>query len=347
MTECFDIFWDIVEPAAEMRPVWDSQLQEAEDYSVFQSYAWGQYKQYHGWMPVLCMGRGKSGRLVGMVQILVKKFPFGICAGWAPGGPVFQFKGWSPKEVDKILGSLRQVIEKKFGSIWLRFHSHLSTKPELAFSFSGRLNRPFFKINSEFSICMDLELGVKEFEQLMTSKHRYYVRQALAHKIEWRYGRDEGLQKDLAGLHAEMAKDKDMESIKVNTNEIQDIVSFMGNQAAIFSGYYNGEAVTACLLLIFGNKAFYAIAANGRKGRELSAAYAMIYQLVPILREMGLKKLDFAGLDPKTPSAFGVNHFKKGFGSEIVEYLGEWECATSEKLRYAMNVGVKFRGGRL
>lgn len=347
MTENFDIFWDVVVPTADMRAMWDSQLQEAEDYNVFQTYAWGQYKKHHGWIPVLCVGRGKSGRLVGMVQILIKKLPLGMSAGWAPGGPVFQFKGWSPKEVDPLLGSLRQVIENKFGSIWLRFHSHLPTNPELAFAFSGTLNRPFFKINSEFSICMDLDSDTKEFEQSMTGKHRYYVRQALAQKIEWRYGRDEGLKKDLAGLYAEMSKDKGLKSINGNKDEIQDIVSCMGDQAAIFTGSYNGEAVTACLLLIFGDKAFYAIAASGRKGRELSAAYAMIYELVPILREMGVKKLDLAGLDPKTPSAFGVNHFKKGFGGEIVEYLGEWECATSEKLRYAMNVGVKFRGGRL
>lgn len=347
MIENFDILWDVVESVEEVPAAWDSQLQKADDCNVFQSYAWGQYKQHHGWIPVLCIGKGKSGRLVGMVQILVKKLPFGVYAGWAPGGPVFQFKGWSPKEVDKILGSLWQVLKKKFGRMWLRFHSHLPANPELAFSFSGRLTRPFFKVNSEFSVYMDLDVDIKEFEQSMTSKHRYYVKQALAHEIEWRYGREEGLQKDLARLHAEMAEGKGMESIKVSINEIKDMVSFMGEQAAIFSGYYNGEAVTSCLLLTFGDKAFYAIAANGKKGRELSAAYAMIYQLAPALKARGLEKLNFAGLDPKTPSAFGVNHFKKGFGGNMVEYLGEWECATSEKLRYLMNAGIKYRGGRL
>lgn len=347
MIEHFDISWDIFEPAQEAPPMWDKWLLEADDYNVFQSCAWGQYKRRHGWTPVLCTGKGKSGRLVGMAQILVKKFPFGICAGWAPGGPVFQFSGWSPKEVDKTLGSLRQALENKFGRIWLRFHSHLPASPELAFAFSGRLNRPFIRVNSEFSASLDLGVDTKEFERSMTSKHRYYVKQALAHKIEWRYGRDEKLQEDLARLHAEMAEGKGMESIKVSLPEVKDMVSSMGEQAVITGGYYNGEAVTSCLLLTFGNKAFYAIAANGRKGRELSAAYAMIYQMIPILKEMGMKKLDFAGLDPQIPGAFGVNHFKKGFGGRMVEYLGEWEFATSEKLRYAMNAGLKFRGGRL
>lgn len=346
MSEEFDIFWEIVvEPEA--AATWDSQLLQAGDYNVYQSRAWGLYKQSHGWTPVLCVGKSKSGCIAGMAQVLIRKFPFGIHAGWAPGGPVLQFRDWSPKRTDKVLGSLRQFLERKFGTIWLRFHSYLPNEPELAYSFSGRLSRPFFKVNSEFSTLLNLQMSVEEFEKSMTSKHRYYVRQALAHNIEWKSGRDEESQAGLARLHAEMTDDKGMESIKMNADEIGNMMYSMGEQATIFSGYYNGEAVTACLLLTLGEKVFYAIAANGRKGRELGAAYAMINQLLPALRGGGFKTLDFAGLDPKTPAAFGVNHFKRGFGGDMAEYLGEWECATSERLRYAMNAGIRLRGGRL
>lgn len=346
MSEVFDISWEVMaDPGGAAK--WDEHLLNAVDYNVYQSWAWGVYKHGHGWIPFRCIGKAKSGRVVGMAQVLVKKLPMGISAGWAPGGPVIRFMDWSPKKTDKILGSLRQFLENELGVFWVRFHSHLPTDPELAYSFSGRLHRPFFKVNSEFSINLDLGLGAEEFEQSMTSKHRYYVRQALGHEIEWRYGRDEELQQGLSRLHAEMTDAKGMASIRMGEKEIADIVSALGEQAAIFSGYSNGEAITSCLLLTLGDKAFYAIAANGVKGREFGAAYAMILRLHATLKSRGFRVLDFAGLDPKTSAASGVNHFKRGFGGDMVEYLGEWECASSEKLRYAMNAAIRLRGGRL
>lgn len=340
--------WEITEAEKEgMHENWDSQLQSAVDATVFQSYGWGEYKRRHGWVPVRCIGRNKSGKVVVMAQILLKRMPLGIHVGWAPGGPALQFKGWTPKVVGKALESWRETLEKKFGRLWLRFHSHIPNEPELAYAFSGTFHRPVFKINSEFSQFFDLTLTIEEFAKSMTSKHRYYVRQSLAHEISWRHGSDEAMQADLTRLHEEMTREKGMESIRLGAEDIQNTFLALADQAMILNGYHNGEAVTSCLVQRFGSRGFYASAATGAKGRELSAAYAMIHELFRVLKETGMTRLDFAGLDPKTPAAFGVNHFKRGFGGQLVEYLGEWECASSEMLRWGINLGIWKRGGRL
>lgn len=329
------------------RGEWDGLLQAATDATVFQSWSWGEYKRNHGWSPVRCLGRDKSGKVGAMAQILLKKLPLGIHAGWSPGGPVLQFKGCSPRQIGKALDALREALQERYGRLWLRFHSHIRNDPELAYVFSGRFHRPFFKVNSEFSPFIDLTASVEAFEKGMTSKHRYYMRQALAHGIDWKHGVDEALQDDLAKLHEEMTREKGMESIRLGREEIRKTFAALGEQAMILNGYHAGEAVTSCLVLRFGNRGFYASAATGGKGRELCAAYAMIHELFRVLKDKGMAKLDFAGLDPKTPAAFGVNHFKRGFGGELVEYLGEWECASSEKLRWAINLGIWKKGGRL
>lgn len=340
--------WEITEAAQEgQRDSWDSQLQSAADATVFQSCAWGEYKRRHGWNPVRCVGRDKSGKVVVMAQVLMKKMPLGIHVGWSPGGPVLQFKGWSPKVAGKALDELLETLKKKFGRLWIRFHSHIPNEPELAYVFSGRMHRPFFKINSEFSQFFDLTLSMEEFEKSMTSKHRYYVKQSLAHGISWKHGSDEAMQADFAKVHEEMTREKGMESIRVGMEETRQIVAALEGQIVILNGYHEGEVVTSCLVQRFGNRGFYASAATGAKGREMSAAYAMVHQLFPVLKEMGLTKLDFAGLDPKTPAAYGVNHFKRGFGGALVEYLGEWECASSEWLRWGINLGIWKKGGRL
>jgi lipid II:glycine glycyltransferase (peptidoglycan interpeptide bridge formation enzyme) len=340
--------WEIDETGTQAPQAgWDAQLQTAADATVFQSHAWGEYKRNHGWSPVRCLGRDKSGKVVVMAQILLKKMPLGIHAGWAPGGPVMQFKGGSPKNVGKALDSLWDALHSRYGKLWLRFHSHVANEPELAYVLSGRFHRPVFKVNSEFSQFLDLGASVEAFEKSMTSKHRYYVKQALGHGLTWRHGNDEEMQRDFAALHEEMTREKGMESIRVGGEELRKMFAALGGQAIILNGYFEGAAVTSCLVQRFGNRGFYASAATGSKGRELSAAYAMIHELFRVLKETGMTRLDFAGLDPKTPAAYGVNHFKRGFGGELVEYLGEWECASSEKLRWAINLGIWKKGGRL
>jgi lipid II:glycine glycyltransferase (peptidoglycan interpeptide bridge formation enzyme) len=343
-----EISWEIADSEEkELCESWDNLLHCASDSNVFQSLAWGRYKNLHGWSPVRCIGRDKGGRVVGMVQILFKKLPFGIHFGWAAGGPILQFKGWTYKSIGKVIDTLREALTNKYGTVVLRFHSHIKNDPEFIYTLSGRLRRPIFKVTSEFSEFLDLDLTVEEFEKSMTSKHRYYVKQSLGHEISWRYGRDTALQEELARLHAEMATEKGVEHLKAGIEDIRNTCSILGEQALIFTGYFKEEAVTSCLVLMFGKIGFYATAATGKRGRELSAAYAMIYRLLPILREKGLTRLNFAGLDPKTPAAFGVNHFKRGFGGQLVEYVGEWEWASSEVLRWGINFAIWKKGGQL
>lgn len=88
---------------------------------------------------------------------------------------------------------------------------------------------------------------------------------------------------------------------------------------------HEGRPATSCLVLTLADKAFYLLAATGTDGRRISAAYAMVFKLFELLKSRGVTRFDFGGIDPLSPSARGVDHFKRGFGGEIVEYLGEWE----------------------
>ena len=79
----------------------------------------------------------------------------------------------------------------------------------------------------------------------------------------------------------------------------------------------------------------------------LNEAYAMLENLLMLLKDKGITSFDFGGIDPISKLAAGVNHFKEGFGGQVIEHQGEWECSKSEALRIAMNLGIKAKGGRL
>ena len=79
-------------------------------------------------------------------------------------------------------------------------------------------------------------------------------------------------------------------------------------------------------------------AASNNEGRKANLAYAMIPILFNHLKEKGIIHFDFGGIDPANSEAKGVDHFKKGFGGEIIEHLGEWDSARISFLRFIMNI---------
>jgi lipid II:glycine glycyltransferase (peptidoglycan interpeptide bridge formation enzyme) len=82
------------------------------------------------------------------------------------------------------------------------------------------------------------------------------------------------------------------------------------------------------------------VAATNNAGRNSSAAYSMITNLLSHLAGKGVKKFDFGGIDPGNLAAQGVDHFKMGFGGKIKQPLGEWEFMSSELARFGMNLGL-------
>ena len=120
----------------------------------------------------------------------------------------------------------------------------------------------------------------------------------------------------------------------------------LGSKVLILVGYMDNQPVTGCLVLVFGSNAFYMMASTGTQGREVSAAYAMFERLMQELIERGVTDFDFGGIDPARSEAAGVNHYKCGFGGELVEQLGEWESAPSEWFRLAVNLALRFQGAR-
>ena len=181
----------------------------------------------------------------------------------------------------------------------------------------------------------------------MRAKHRYYVKQSLTERIHWVAGNDPVLVQELGRLYAEMAGDKGLNLLPSSAADLARLCDTLREHALVVAGFVEGHAVTACLVLTFGVKAFYWRAATGRAGRELSASYAMIYQLLEHLQKLGVAELDFGGIVPRSAAMAGINHFKQGFGGEPVQYLGEWEWAHSWWLRWGANLAIRRRRDQL
>jgi hypothetical protein len=324
---------------------WDSFILRARDYNVFQSYAWGEYKRKFGWNPLRFIATNKAQVVVGMVQILVKELPFGFGIGWAPGGPILRFN--TSIEFSSDISALLKHLHDLYPRVLIRFHSHEKYDCRSAYEFRRACNRPLFKVNSGFTVLIDLKDSNADLQRAMTAKHRYYAKKAKSSHIEWVAGVTEKSISDLISVYIQMVLQKNITSTLINHQDLVLLSEVLGRESmTILIGYIAGSPVTFCLTYDFGRRSIYMMAATNDSGRRVNAAYAMIPELLLHLREKGIETFDFGGIDPGNLNAEGVDHFKKGFGGEIVEHLGEWESANSEALRTILNIGIMKIGKR-
>uniref|UniRef100_UPI00404748AE lipid II:glycine glycyltransferase FemX n=1 Tax=Polynucleobacter sp. TaxID=2029855 RepID=UPI00404748AE len=321
-----------------MQSDWDTLLLTSKDYTVFQSYSWGEFKQLKGWVPLRFIAENKSKGVVGMVQILLKTLPLGFGIGWAAGGPVMYFNGKSNQLSSADLHGLVSCLQKDYPKVLFRFHSHLPHNSSDAYLFSQVFSQPYLKINSGFTLGMNIEKGGIEFPAGMTAKHRYYFNKSKNLCLAWSHLSGDLEIEELADIHRNMVSFKKLKESPVSKNDLILLRDKLGSdRVSIIIGYLDSIPVVGCMTYDFGNKSIYMIAGATHNGREISASYAMVGELIQVLGHKGVKEFDFGGIDPCNPDAKGVNHFKRGFGGLIVEQLGEWESASSQMLRFFIN----------
>lgn len=329
-------------PDAVARQEWDRGLLRARDYAVFQSYGWGEFKRASGWRPLRFVARDRSGCVGAMVQFLLRKGPLGFGITWSPGGPVMQFEE-AQRVID--LGSLLHTIRRQAPVLLARFDTYVPSEPDLVESFSRTLRRPSAPLSSGRSLVVDISSGEQSFVAGMTSKHRYYFRKAAAAGLRWEIGATDRNIAALAELHRGMSEAKSLKAAPMDQAHYTRLREQLGvSGITIVTGYAEDRPVTSCLTLDFGSKSFYFVAASNAEGRKISAAYAMVPQLIATLHEKGITHFDFGGVAPESPEARGVDHFKNGFGGVPVAYLGEWEWASVPFLAPAVGLLMRYRG---
>lgn len=329
------------------RAGWDAVLSCATDANPFQAYAWGEYKRRQGWLPERWLARDKTGRLAAGLQALRKRLPWSRTAVWAPGGPLLGFADVKTKETASLLQSWLAASQRDDRLCYARFRCHLRADPAWTGAFGQACSRPAFKIDSGLSLAFDLTQPLAKLRAAMSSKHRYYVKRSEQAGIDWDFGNDAPLRRDMGRLYSEMLQTKAFAGRSFTPETACELGEAFQEDAVFLIGKQGGEPITGCLALQTGACAFYLMAATGAAGRKLSASYAMVAKLFEILQSRGAARFDFGGIAPATAEAAGVDHFKRGFGGEPREYVGEWDWARPFWLRQAVSAALRLRGKAL
>jgi hypothetical protein len=267
-----------------------------------------------------------------MVQMQVKRFPLGICLIWIPGGPVGALENYD----NYFLAELRSLLKVRVillrMSIMRKYSEH-DKRTLLSYGWKFA----YKPILSGISVLINTITEQKKWLTEIKGKHRYYIKKALSEDVNWVYGQQLNLLKDLNTIVLEMINKK---GLNIPPVPVSLFNFYLHKNIRLLIGYVNDKPISGCLVLIVGSKMNYLTAATIDKGRDLNAAYAMIYHLREKIVMEGVTEFDFGGINPTAESAKGVDHFKLGFG-ERLDYLGEVEFCNPSIFRYPINILLK------
>jgi lipid II:glycine glycyltransferase (peptidoglycan interpeptide bridge formation enzyme) len=313
---------------------WDAQLLRLSGHSLYQSLAWGRYKRIRGWTPQYFRASA-GGRIVGMLQALVRMYPGRTAIVWCPGGPV--------GELDACIPALRQQLPALIGAralYWRSSFLRVRMKEDESFLRAEGWMRPRSIVGAHMTSVWDLRQDESDLLAGLNRNWRYSLRQA--HKANLQVERiTDPPVRELAQICRAMHVAKGVRAA-VRETEIAALFDALGDRCVLFACRNTaGRLVAFHSCGIFGRRAWELFAATSDEGRQTGASFAVLWSLVLYCRERGITDYDLAGLDPA--NAPGVADFKRWTGAGDVEWLGEWEWSTSPLLSRIVSLTLRNR----
>jgi lipid II:glycine glycyltransferase (peptidoglycan interpeptide bridge formation enzyme) len=317
------------------RKTWDEALLQLDDYTPFQSYAWGEYQRALGWEPCRWAAFDEHGEIVAMLQGLVRRYPLKFGIIWSEGGPV--------GDLTVCDESLQRAIEQTTGlkRVYCRFRCDRQRQVEDALRLSAQgWHRSWFSLTTSYSMSLDL---AHEESQLLAACERNWrrnLRRAAEGNITVRQWHDPTVD-EIVTAYTSMQCLKGLEE-QHSREEFEYLLKHLKKQIVIYRcDDEHGELISLHGWLIFGNRATAVLSATTERGRELHASYAVVWALVQHCLLLNVQSCDLAGIDPvMNPGGY---RFKKSTGAVTIEYLGEWDRASRPWLQWFGNWAISRR----
>lgn len=319
----------------EARNSWDEALLKFDDYSPFQSYAWGEYRRALGWEPCRWAAFNEKGEVVAMMSGVLRRYPLKVGLIWCEGGPIGDLTLCN----DDLQDAIRKTVGLK--RLYCRFRCDREREIQDALQLTSMgWNRSWFNLTSNFSMMFDLR---NDETQTLANCGRNWKRNLKASrtaKLNVRQWLDASPEEVLS-VYLSMQTVKGLDEQHSHDEIAQLLKSCRQNLVLYRCDDESGQLVSLLGWLVLGNRAWSVVCATNERGRQLGASHAIFWEMYQHCRRIGLESCDLAGIDPI--KNHGVYRFKKDTGAQHLEYLGEWDWATSELLRFGGNWGISRR----
>ncbi len=298
-----------------------------------QTWEWGEFRKTTG-VTVDRLGFFENGILQRGLQVTFHPIPvFGQNVGYFPKGDMPDDEQIAAlKELasnrNALFVKLEPNIAQKVGTP--SAHSHIVDFLEKHGAVAGR---PLF---TKYTFQLNLDHSEEELFERLESKTRYNVN--LAHKKGVQIFENttkEGMQQ-YVDILAETTKRQGFYAH--NTEYFTKMFDHLAPSGImrIFTAVYEGKVLVSWILFIHNGVLYYPYGASRREHRDVMASNLLMWEMIRFGKAQGCHVFDMWGsLGPEPNQSdpwFGFHRFKKGYGGDLVEFLGTYDLVTNPSM---------------
>jgi lipid II:glycine glycyltransferase (peptidoglycan interpeptide bridge formation enzyme) len=315
-----------------------------------QSWEWGEFRKLTG-LKVERVGFYDNGRLQKGMEVTFHPIPIlGKTAGYVP-------KSFMPDE--EQLSALRQLGENN-NALFIKLEPNVA---QLATATTGHYQigqflidhgcqpgRPLF---TKYTYQLDLTKPETELFEHLQNKTRYNVNLAYKKGVTIRENTSAaGMEEYISILEETTARQGFYAHTPDYFRKMWESLGASG-MLRIFQAVYENQVLVSWIMFVFNDVLYYPYGASRSAHRDVMASNLMMWEMITFGKREGCHTFDMWGSLGPEPNPhdpwFGFHRFKKGYGGDLMEFLGTYDLVLNEPLYKLFRVveNVRWKALRL
>ena len=281
-------------------------------------------------------------------NIIQHDLPFKKNYLYIPHGPeisVDAMSGSIRNELSQFVSYLKNLAREQ-KSFYIKMEPLDDKVPELMHQFGFK--KSYKELQPKRTVVLDLNKSEEELLATMHHKTRYNIKVAEKYGIIAKLSHDLGTfwklmkktaQRDKFSAHEKSYYEKLIKFFENNESLKVELMLAVKDERPLRNE--SDHALAGAIILTHGDTVYYMHGASDHEHRAMMAPYALHWGMIKYLKEQGIQKYDFWGIDAKKYP--GVTRFKLGWGGREVEYPGSFDLPISKFWYYSYKLINKFR----
>lgn len=298
---------------------WQNFLKLAKPDSFLQSWQWGEFNLADGekiWRFFIGQSQDEIQALALVILIKAKRGKF----LFIPHGPVLsdEISLNAPKNALRTLTEKLRILAHENQASFIRISPILEDTEEnrALFGDLGFRNAPIHMMHPEKTWLLDITPSEETLLKGMKKNHRNLIRRATKDGVEITHGTEESFLREFYRIHMETVKRHKFVPFTFDYIKKEMEAFSSDGQIAIFLARYQGEVISAAIVVCDGHEAYYHHGASSSHHSKVPSSYLALWEAILWAKTQGAQIFNFYGIvdhNPKHPW-FGLSRFKKGFG---------------------------------
>ena len=290
-----------------------------------QSIEWSKVKT--SWKSEIILAEDKDGKIIGSLMVWIRKIPIFGNIMYSARGPVCNIHNI---EVLQQLTEGAKELAKKYKAIVLRIEPDIKSSDiefrnimlDLGYQIKDDAKNFRDEIQPRYVFRLDTKNKTEdEIFKNFHQKTRYNIRLATRKGVVVR----EGNREDLKEFHRIMVTTGIRDGFITRPLEyFEKMYDCLGpKHMKLLMAYYEDKPISGVIPIMYGNKTWYLYGASSNEHRNLMPNYLLQWEMIKIALKNKSDIYDLRGVPGIADNSNGLYRFKKGFGAEYTEFLGE------------------------